>query len=487
MVQSTCYQRTIADAQPVTMVVRRRWLVLAVLGAATFMAQLDLFIVNIAVPSIAHSFSGASLSAMSWIVTGYSIVFATLLVPAGRLADHYGRRRVFLLGVALFTAASVGCACAPALWVAVAGRLLQGVGAALMVPTSLGLLWPLFAQREHGKVVGIWAGVAAVAASLGPTVGGLLVGIDWRWIFLINVPIGLAALIAGLYVLPEVRIPGGSGAADPVSAAALLLAVSLLTLVTVQGGQWGWSSVNTLVVVAVGAAAAAATVWRALTHPRAIIEASLFGVRPFAVSSVGLFFFYLSFGAWLLISVLFMQGVWHYSPLRCGLAVGPGPITAAFFAMSSGRIADRIGRRATATIGCLAFAGAGAYCFVLTGNSHSYFTAYLPSSILAGIGSGCTQAPLLAAASALPAHRGTTGSAMLNMSRQIGSTFGVAVLVCLLPEGSTGMAEYQHAWLFTAMCAAIAAAVVFFGNRADHRSAVESVDSQRNTASVAAD
>src|SRR6201986_296120 len=123
------------------------------------MAQLDLFIVNIALPAIGRSFSGASLASMSWIVTGYAIVFATLLVPAGRLADHYGRRRVFLIGIAMFTAASVGCACAPALWVEIAGRLVQGTGAAMMVPTSLGLLWPLFAPREHNRVVGIWAGV----------------------------------------------------------------------------------------------------------------------------------------------------------------------------------------------------------------------------------------------------------------------------------------------------------------------------------------
>src|ERR1700743_3825728 len=195
------------------------------------MAPLDLFIVHIALPSIARSFSGASLSSMSWIVTGYAIVFATLLVPAGRLADHFGRRRVFLAGVAVFTVASVACACAPALWVAVAGRMLQGMGAAMMVPTSMGLLWPLFEQREHNRVVGTWAGVAAVAASMGSRFGWLLIGIDWRWIFLINVPLGLVTFFAGLVVVPEVRVPGTAGAVDSVSVLTLLLAVSLLTLV----------------------------------------------------------------------------------------------------------------------------------------------------------------------------------------------------------------------------------------------------------------
>lgn len=464
------------------MVVRNRWLVLAVLAAGAFMAQLDLFIVNIAVPSIAHSFSGASLSSMSWVVTGYAIVFATLLVPAGRLADHFGRRRVFLTGVVVFTAASVACACAPVLWVAIAGRVMQGMGAAMMVPASLGLLWPLFEQREHNRVVGTWAGVAAVAASMGPTLGGLLIGIDWRWIFLINLPIGVATFVAGLAILPEVRIPGSSGAVDPVSVLTLLLAVSLLALVTVEGGRWGWLSTNTLAGLGVGVAAAMATVWLARTHPRAIIEASLFGMRPFAASSVGLFFFFLSHAAWMLINVLFLQGIWHYSPLRCGLAVAPGPITAAVFATISGRIADRVGRRATATIGCLAFAVGGASCAWSIPAGHSYLVGFVPGMVLAGVGSGCTQAPLFAAASELPAHRATTGSAVLNMSRQIGSAFGVAVLISLLDAGSAGLAAYQRGWLFIGVCCALAAAVVFFGNAPDRPNRAQTSGGQRNAA-----
>ncbi|BBY23829.1 MFS transporter [Mycobacterium stomatepiae] len=426
-------------------------MVLAILAAGAFMAQLDLFIVNIALPSIAHSFSGASLSSMSWIVTGYALVFATLLVPAGRLADHFGRRRVLLAGVAVFTAASLVCGSASVLWVAIAGRVLQGEGAAMMVPASLGLLWPLFEPREHNRVVGAWAGVAAVAASMGPTLGGLLVGLDWRWIFLINVPIGAVTFIAGLAVLPEVRIPGSSGAVDPVSVVTLLLAVSLLVLVTVEGPRWGWLSASALVCLAVAAAAALATVWRAHTNPRAIVEASLFKIRPFAAS-------------WMLINVLFLQSIWHYCPVRCGLAVSPGPITAAIFAPTSGRIADRIGRRATATIGCLAFAAGGVFCSVMVPAGHTYLASFVPAMVLAGIGSGLTQAPLYAAASALPDHRATTGSAMLNMSRQIGSAFGVAILVSLLSAVPVGIQGFRHGWEFIGTSCAMAAAVIFFGN-----------------------
>src|ERR1700677_808726 len=172
----------------------QRWRILAVLAAVAFMAQLDLFIVNIAVPSMSRSFSGAGLSSLSWVLNAYAIVFAALLVPAGRLADHFGRRRFLLAGVAIFTAASVLCAVAPVLGVLIAGRVLHAAGAADIGPASLGLLLPSFPARPQSAAVGVWAGVAAVAASSGAPVGGLLVGFSWRWIFLVNVPIGVATI-----------------------------------------------------------------------------------------------------------------------------------------------------------------------------------------------------------------------------------------------------------------------------------------------------
>src|ERR1700760_1996600 len=182
----------------------KRWRILAVLGAVAFMAQLDLFIVNIAVPAIGRSFGG-SLTGLSWVLNAYAIVFAALLVPAGRLADHFGRRRFLLIGVTIFTLASAACAAAPSLAFLVAARAVQAVGAAMIVPTSLGLLYPSFPKRQHATVVGIWAGVAAVAGSSGPPVGGLLVEASWRWIFLINVPIGVATLVAGWRVVAAGR------------------------------------------------------------------------------------------------------------------------------------------------------------------------------------------------------------------------------------------------------------------------------------------
>jgi EmrB/QacA subfamily drug resistance transporter len=436
----------------------RRWWILTVLAAVAFMAQLDLFVVNIAVPSIGSSFGGAGLSSVSWVLNGYAIVFAALLVPAGRLADHFGRRRFLLIGVVTFTLASVLCAIAPSLGILVAGRAIQAVGAALIVPTSLGLLLPAFAARQHTLVVGIWAGVAAVAASSGPPVGGLLVGLSWRWIFLINLPIGLATFLVGRHVLPEVRAHRRSALPDPISAFSLLATITLLILATVQGPSWGWSSASTIGLLVAAGLAGVVTVVRTIRQPNAVIEAALFRSREFTAATIALLLFFIAFAVWLLITVLFLQDLWGYSAVRAGLAISPGPLTAAVFAVNNGRITARIGRVAPAVMGAL-LVGASAVYLLIAARAHPAYAAdFLPALFLGGAGAGLAQAPLFSAASRLPTDRVTTGSAVLNMSRQVGSALGVAALVVVLasphPEA---LALYRRGWILEIVAAASAA------------------------------
>jgi EmrB/QacA subfamily drug resistance transporter len=436
----------------------RRWAILAVLASVAFMAQLDLFIVNVGIPAIGSSFPGSSLASLSWVLNGYAIVFAALLVPTGRLADHYGRRRFLLAGVAVFISASALCAAAPTLEVLIAGRVLQAAGAAAIVPTSLGLLLPAFPPRQHGRVVGIWAGVAAVAASAGPPLGGLLVALDWRWIFVVNVPIGIGTLVAGRRVLPE--ISGGAGARlpDPISVVSVLAAVTLFILGLVQGPEWGWTSAPVLGLFIAAALATAVTVSRTLHHPRAVIELSLFQSTEFTSATVALFLFFIAFAAFLLITVLFLEDQWRYSALQTGLAIAPGPMTAAVFALNAGRISGRFGRTAPAVAGSLAIGGAGLFWVVAATARPAYAAAFLPALILGGMGAGLTQAPLFAAASTLASHRTTTGSAVLNMSRQVGSAVGIAVLVVVLSSGRQDrIAVYQRGWLLIAVAAGGAA------------------------------
>ncbi len=436
----------------------RRWAILAVLASVAFMAQLDLFIVNVGIPAIGDSFPGASLSSLSWVLNGYAIVFAALLVPAGRLADHYGRRRFLLAGVVLFISASALCAVAPTLDVLIAGRALQAAGAAAIVPTSLGLLLPAFPARQHSLVVGIWAGVAAVAASAGPPLGGLLVALDWRWIFIVNVPIGIGTVIAGRRILPEISARPGARLPDPVSVVSVLAAVTLFILGLVQGPEWGWVSAPVLGLFLAAAVATAVTVSRTLHHPRAVIELGLFESSEFTSATVALFLFFIAFAAFLLITVLFLQDQWHYSALETGLAIAPGPMTAAVFALNAGRITGRFGRTVPAVIGSLAIGAAGLFWMAMATARPAYATTFLPALILGGMGAGLTQAPLFAAASTLAPHRTTTGSAVLNMSRQVGSAVGIALLVVLLSSGQHDrLAVFERGWLLIAVAAGAAA------------------------------
>jgi EmrB/QacA subfamily drug resistance transporter len=442
-----------------------RWRILVVLAAVAFMAQLDLFIVNVAVPSIGDSFPGSGLSSISWVLNAYAVVFAALLVPAGRLADHFGRRRFLLVGVTIFTVASAICAVSPSLAVLVAGRALQAVGAALIVPTSLGLLYPSFPKSEHARVVGIWAGVAAVAATAGPPIGGLLIGLSWRWIFVVNLPIGVATVIAGRRLLPEVRAAKGARLPDVVSAVLLLAAVSLFVVATVQVPEWGWDDGRTLALFALAAIATLLTVHRSINNPNALIEKSLFRGREFTVSSIALFLVFVSFAAWLLGTVLFFQDEWHYSALGAGLAIAPGPAVAAIFAINAGRFRKRLGPVTPAVIGTLAMGAMGVWWLVFA-TSEPHYLYVLPALLLGGVASGMTQAPLYAAANTLPADRATTGSAVLNMSRQIGSAVGVALLVALLATNvPDSLSEFRRGWVLIVVGGWGATAVIFFGLR----------------------
>src|SRR5215211_2671278 len=245
----------------------QRWRVLIVVSAAVFMASLDLFIVNIAFPDIARDFGGSTLGALSWILNGYAIVFAALLVPAGRTADRLGRRRSFLAGIALFTLASALSALAPNVELLVAARVLQAVGAAAVFPTSLALVLPEFPPAERRTAVSIWAAVGGVAAAAGPPVGGLLVQAGWQLVFVVNVPIGIALAVIAARVLHETREPSGSPRPDLGGALLLTTGIAALTLGIVKAPDWGWSNGRTLAALAGAAIAVAAFALRSARHP----------------------------------------------------------------------------------------------------------------------------------------------------------------------------------------------------------------------------
>src|SRR5580700_9573427 len=250
---------------------QRRWIVSLVVCTGVFMSSLDLFIVNIAFPSISKHFGGASLGSLSWILSAYAIVFAALLVPAGRWADAFGRKRAFLLGLGVFVAASAACALAPSVDFLIAARVVQAAGGALMLPTSLGLMLPEFGPHERHVAIGVWAATGGIAAAAGPPLGGLLVQADWRWVFLVNIPVGLLGLGFGARALAERREPNAARP-DLLGAGALIVAVGGLVVAIVKGQEWGWGSPRILAPLIVSAAVLPAIWWRSERHPSPVVE-----------------------------------------------------------------------------------------------------------------------------------------------------------------------------------------------------------------------
>jgi len=343
-----------------------------------FLSSLDLFIVNIAFPSISATYHGESLSSLSWVLSAYTIVFAAALVPAGRWADRAGRKRAFLLGLGIFTAASALCAVAPSLGVLVAARVVQATGGALMLPTSLGLLLPAFGPERKGAAIGLWSAVGGAAAALGPPIGGLLVQVSWRWVFLVNLPFSLVALVLGVRLLHEVRDPAAHKA-DLLGAALLSVSVAGLVAGIVQGHAWGWTSTRIVGAFVLAGVAGGWVVVRSFRHPNPIIEPAVIRHRAVALADVSSLVFFGGFGALVLGGVLFLTGVWHESVLRAGFMIAPGPLVAGLTAFPGGVLGARFGHRAVGTVGSLLFAAGGVFWVTHLGTSPDWLGAYLPA------------------------------------------------------------------------------------------------------------
>ena len=437
------------------------WRGFAVISVAVFVASLDLFIVNIAFPAIGEDFPEASVSGLSWILSAYAIVYASLLVPFGKLGDLVGRLRVFRAGLAVFTVGSALCALAPSAGLLVAARIVQAAGAAAITPTSLGLLLPRFPPEKRSAVIGAWAALGGVGAAMGPPLGGLLVSFSWHWIFVINVPLGLLCLaLVGRYFAeirdPSGRLPDGLGAVLAVGS------VGLLALGLAQGPDWGWDW-RVLVCLAGAVVLGGMLVARSRRHLEPVLALDLLRSPVFSLASLATFLFFAGFAGLLLGNVLFLTGVWGYSSLQAGLAFAPGPILAATSAVLSGRLADRIGSPAVLGIpGGVLFALGASFYLRLPPEPH-YLTHFLPGSILTGTGVGLSLPALTASALlAVPGPALATGVATSTAFRQIGAALGVATWVAVHgTPGPRGVLDaFDHSFLLVACCGLAAAATM---------------------------
>lgn len=430
--------------------------------SAAFIVFLDTTIVNIAFPDISASFAGSGRDALSWVLDGYFVVFAALLVPAGGLADRFGHRRIFLLGVAGFTAASLLCALAPSLGLLIAFRVLQGVGAALIAPTSLAIVLDSFPVEKRATGVGLWGAAAAAAAATGPTLGGALVELsDWRLVFLVNLPLGAAILWAGGRRLAE-RPPRDHRLPDLPGALMLASSLALITLGIVEGNDWGWSATGTLAAFAGGAALLVAMIVRSRTHPRPIVEPALFAHGSFRVGNLGTLFFSAAFFSIVLGNVLFLTTIWDYTVLQAGLAAMPGPALTAIVSGPAGRLADRFGQRVVAAPGTVIFA-IGVMVLRSAGAEPDWVGLWLPGAALTGVGIGLAFPTLgSAAVRDVPDDRFATASAVNAAFRQVGAVLGTAILIAIVGDPRTltdALSVSDDAYLFAAL-ASLAAGLV---------------------------
>ncbi len=435
----------------------------AIACAGAFLAFLDATIVNIAFPDISSSFSGSGRDALSWVLDGYFVVIAALLVPAGGLADRFGHKRIFLLGVSGFTAASLLCAVAPSLGLLIAFRVLQGIGAAMIAPTSLALVLDAFPPERRAAGVGLWGAAAAAAAAIGPTLGGALVELsDWRLVFLVNLPLGAAVVFAGTRRLRE-RPQRDSRLPDLPGALMLAVSLALVTLAIVEGNDWGWTSTSTLGSFAAAAILLTAVVWRSTRHPRPIVEPELFRHRSFRIGNLGTLLFAAAFFSLILGNVVFLTSIWGYTVLQAGAATLPGPALSTIVAGPAGRLADRFGHRAVIVPGTLFFA-AGVMVLRSAGATPDWLGLWLPGACLTGIGIGLAFPTLgSAAVRDVPDDRFATASAVNAAFRQIGAVLGTAILVAMVGEPATLQAALDvsnDAYLFSVFAALVSGAVV---------------------------
>jgi EmrB/QacA subfamily drug resistance transporter len=438
------------------MTYRRRRLVLWICCMSLFIVGLDVTIVNIALPSIQHDFH-ASVSDLQWTIDVYSLVLACLLMLSGSMADRFGRRRVFQIGLVLFVLGSLLCSLAPGLGWLVAFRGLQAVGGSMLNPVALSIIANTFTDpKERGKAMGVWGSVFGLSLALGPVLGGLLVsGVGWRSIFWINVPIGVAVIVLTQLFVPESKA-AKVRRVDPWGQALVVVVLGSLTYAIIEGPRRGWSSpliLGLFVVTAVGAAALATI---ELRRREPLMDVRFFRSAPFAGASLIAIFSFFVLGGFLFLNTLYLQDVRHYSALQSGLLTLPMAAMLFVFARISGSLVGSRGPRLPLVLAGVPLAVGAGLLTQLSLHTSIYFliVAYL----IIGVGCGLVNAPISATAVAgMPLDQAGVAGAIASTSRQVGSALGVAVTGSIVAGalGSAFVPSSHVAWAVIAGCGAV--------------------------------
>ncbi len=420
---------------------REARLTLAVASLAVLAVFLDTTVLFVAFPDIVATFDSVAPAQLSWVLNAYTIVFAALLVPAGKFADRLGHKRAFLFGSALFTVASMACGLAPSAGILIVFRVVQAIGAATLIPSSLALVLRAFPPSKVPFAVAIWGATGAVAGALGPTLGAVLVeAASWRWVFFINLPVGLFTVFAGRRILRESR---DDTAVLPAPIGVVLIAVAsgLISLGLVQSESWGWTDARTIGSIVGGLIVLGAFVAHQRWTSAPALNMELFTIGNFSWGNAATFAFGIAFTAMFFSSILFLTEVWNYSILRAGFAVAPGPALVAVLAPFMGRLAGRIGQRPLLLGGGVIFAVGGLWRLVFLDGTPSYVADYLPSMLFTGFGVAmCLPQLSSVVAQSLPPNRLGVGGGSNQAIRQFGGTLGVALTIAFIAT-PTSLAE----------------------------------------------
>ena len=445
---------------------RRKWWTLAAVSFGLFMIMLDNTVVNVALPAIQEDL-GADLSQLQWIVTGYALSFAALMLIGGKLADAYGRRLIFVAGIVVFTGASLWCGLADSGEMLIAARVVQGAGAALMNPATLSIIAATFPPKQRGMAIGIWAGVSALALAIGPLVGGLLTEhLSWHWIFFVNVPVGAVAIAASYLLITESKDETHESLDLP-GLATSALGLFALTYGLIEANEYGWTSARIVgsFVVAVVALASFVVIERRRRSP--MLDLSLFRSGTYTGANVAMLLVALAmFGVFFFVS-LYMQNVLGYSAVQAGAAFLPMTVLIILVAPIAGKLSDKHGSRWLMTGGMILLGVQLLYLSQLGADAD--FWNLLPGFVVGGLGMALAMTPTAAAATrAVPVHKSGVGSAVLNAMRQVGGSVGVALMGAIVANQAAGkpgvegfMAGFERA-LFVAALIAFAGSVVAF-------------------------
>jgi EmrB/QacA subfamily drug resistance transporter len=405
----------------------RKWWTLGAVAFGLFMIMLDNTVVFVALSAI-QSDLHISTSELEWVVNGYALTFAVLMLTGGKLADLFGRRRIFIVGLAIFTASSLACGLATGATMLIGARVIQGVGSAMMNPATLSIITATFPPKQRGTAIGIWVGVSAMALAIGPLVGGILTEqINWSWIFFINVPVGILGIIVARLVINESRDESEEQRLDLPGLLSSGAGLFALTYALIEGNNYGWTSGRILGSFAVAVAALALFV--VLEHRQRVpmLDLSLFRNSTFAGANTVMLLVALAMFGMFFFNSLYLQRVLHFSAIETGASFLPMTVLIVLIAPVAGRFSDRIGSRWLMGVGLVCLS-ASLMSFSLLGVDSSFWDV-LPGLLLGGVGMSLAMTPTTAAAmGSVPVDKAGVGSAVLNSMRQVGGSLGIALM-----------------------------------------------------------